>query len=65
MKNLQKQPLKIAMDNIINQCIQRLSVQKDPAILCIKMQLLIESDYKNRGITHNKLINSMNLFINN
>lgn len=65
MKNLQKQPLKIAVDNIINQCIQHLSVQKDPAILSIKMQLLVENDYKNRGITHNKLINSMNLFIHN
>lgn len=55
MKNLQKQPLKIAMDNIINQCIQRLSVQKDPAILCIKMQLLVENDYKNRGFIINKV----------
>jgi len=38
------------MDRIVDQCIQRLSVPKDPAILCIKMQLLIENDYKNRGI---------------
>ncbi|KAF0765511.1 Uncharacterized protein FWK35_00003373 [Aphis craccivora] len=29
VKNLQKQPLKIAMDNIINQCIQRLSVNEE------------------------------------
>lgn len=62
MKNLQKQPLKNAMNRIINQCIQRLSVQKDPAILCIKMQLLIENDYKCKGIIlNNKLINSITL----
>lgn len=50
MKKLQKRPLKNTMNKVIDQCIQRLSVHKDPAILCIKMQLLIEHDYKNRGI---------------
>ncbi|CAH1738362.1 unnamed protein product [Aphis gossypii] len=60
VKNLKKQPLKIAMDNIINQCIQRLSVQKDPAILCIKMQLLVENDYKNRGFIINKVYEENN-----
>ncbi|XP_022167675.1 cilia- and flagella-associated protein 206-like [Myzus persicae] len=55
VKNLQKQPLKNIMDKIIDQCIQRLSVQKDPSILCIKMQLLIEHDYKNREFIINKV----------
>jgi len=50
MKNLQKKPLNNTMDRIIDHCIQQLSVPKDPTILCIKMQLLIEHDYKNRGI---------------
>lgn len=58
MKNLQKQPLKNTTDRIIDQCVHRLSVHKDPAILCIKMQLLIEHDYKNRGrYTKNYTIN--------
>ncbi|XP_025202297.1 uncharacterized protein LOC112599571 [Melanaphis sacchari] len=54
VKNLQKQTLKVAMDKVIDQCIQRLSDYKDPAILCIKMQLLIENDYKNIGFIINK-----------
>eukprot|EP00102_Acyrthosiphon_pisum_P027911 XP_016665121.1 PREDICTED: uncharacterized protein LOC100165334 [Acyrthosiphon pisum] len=55
VKNLQKQPLKNTMNRIIDQCVQCLSVHKDPAILCIKMQLLIEHDYKNREFIINKV----------
>ncbi|XP_026804321.1 uncharacterized protein LOC113547929 [Rhopalosiphum maidis] len=55
VKNLQKQPFKNVTNKIIDQCIQRLSIHKDPAILCIKMQLLIENDYKCRGFIINKV----------
>lgn len=38
------------INKIVNQCVDRLAVDKnDPTILCVKMQLLLERDYKNKG----------------
>lgn len=57
--NLQKQTVgsnsKIPVVKIVNQCINRLSVHKDPAILCVKMQLILEQDYKDIGTVRLKL----------
>ncbi|XP_025425594.1 cilia- and flagella-associated protein 206-like isoform X2 [Sipha flava] len=40
----------------IKRCIDRLCVRDDPAIACVKMQLLLEHDYRNREF----VINSVN-----
>lgn len=52
------------MDRIVDQCIQRLCANKDPEILCIKMQSLIQHEYKNRGIvSQNRPILTLCMFL--
>lgn len=47
--NLQKKTSENINMKILDQCINRLCDCDDLEIACIKMQLLLEHDYKNKG----------------
>lgn len=51
LHNIKKSPAIVLSDakKIIDRCVDRLTDQKDPVMFCVKMQLFLEDQYKNKG----------------